>query len=590
MSVQSITDHGAVPGGPDCAPAFQKAIQAAGDGGTVYIPPGTWVIESTVTTGAVNLRGDGWQSCIQPNVGAANDAVVVNPTPQTGPGINLVQWSGFSILGAAVNGQPCCQRGLVIDTVLRSVFTDVHVLVAAAEYGVYVRTGWCNTFSFVCSGNMANVYGPAGISSGLPALGHIRGGAGTAEGGLNANVFNCICEGLPQDLLHLEDQSAGMVAQGNNWITGTYEGTNLNGGAPVALGIYAAGSYGLVIHDVHIEQTTGIQLEGCTLPTVMNTLTNNVVLDDTNDAWIDQVHLGQLTIQANCNHTRLGTLLLDGPAETSPATAAVIDLSSTTVSIGSMDDVTFAGKVRHTSNALSNGDNLVQNGNFSRWLNGAPAGWVNSPGTVVCTGAGCTDPRTNLSPNAALFTATTAAPQFGYALPLIPNQWFTVSLYVYVPSGQALTQLQLGMVQGGTTQPGGVFNQVADGWTKLQAAFFSGSATEAPVVGVQGNGAGSFYIADAQASVGAVAPSNTFVPPTNVTPVLYLGGHSVSYGAAAPASGTWMQGDVVYNSAPVSGEYVGWVCTAAGSPGTWSPFGLIGSACARIVDTISDWI
>jgi hypothetical protein len=575
MSVENITRHGARPGGPDCAPAFQKAIQAAGDGGTVYIPPGTWVIESTVTTGAVNLVGDGWQSCIQPRVGAGNDAVVVNPTPQAGQGVNLLQWSGFSILNAQVNSQPCCQRGLVIDTVLRSVFTDVHVLVAAAQYGVYVRTGWCNTFNFVCSGNMANVYGPAGLPSGLPALGHVYGAAGTAVGGLNANVFNCICEGLPQPLLYLGDQSAGLPAQGNNWITGTYEGTNLDGGAPVALGIYAEGCYGLVIHDVHIEQTTGIQLVGCTLPTVMNTLTNDVVLENTADAWIDQVHLAQLTIQASCSHTRLGTLLLDGPAETSPATAAVIDLSSTTVSIGSMDDVTFAGKVRHTSSALSNGDNLVQNGNFSRWLNGAPEGWTTSPGTVVRTGAGCGDPNTNLSPNAALFTGTTSTPQIGYPLPLLPNQWFTVSLWVYVPSGQDLTQLQLGMVQGGTTQPGGVFNQVADGWTKLQAAFFSGSATEPPVVGVQGNGKGRFYIADAQAAVGAVAPSNTFVPSANVTPVLYLGGHSVSYGDAAPVEGTWMQGDVVYNNAPAPGGFVGWVCTAAGTPGTWSTFGAI---------------
>jgi hypothetical protein len=576
MSVQSITDHGAISGGPNCAPAFQKAIQAAGAGGTVHIPAGTWVIESTVTTGAVNLAGEGWRSCICPRVGAANDAVVVNPAPQIGEGISLLQWSGFSILNARVSGAPCCRRGLVIDTVTRSAFTDVHVLVAAAEYGVYLRTGWCNTFNFICSGNMANAYILAGLSSGLPALGHVHGAAGTAVGGLNANVFNCICEGLPQPLLYLEDQSAGLVAQGNNWITGTYEGTNPDGGAPAALGIYAEGCMGLSIHDVHIEQTKGVELVNCRLPTVMNTLTNNVVLDGTTDAWIDQVHLGQITIEATCSHTRLGTLLVEG-AGTSPESAAVIDRSSTTVSIGSMDDVNFAGKVRHTARALSNGDNLVQNGNFSRWLKGAPEGWTSSPGTVVRTGAGCLDPRTHLGRNAARFTATTSTPQFRYALPLIPGQWFTVSLYVYLPSGQALTQLQLGMVQGGTTQASGVFNQVTDGWTRLQAAFFSASATDSPVVGVQGNGTGQFYIADAQAAVGAVAPSNTFVPPANVTPVLYLDGHSVRYGDAAPTTGTWMQADVVYNRTPAPGEYVGWVCVAGGTPGTWVRFGRIGS-------------
>ena len=45
--------------------------------------------------------------------------------------------------------------------------------------------------------------------------------------------------------------------------------------------------------------------------------------------------------------------------------------------------------------------------------------------------------------------------------------------------------------------------------------------------------------------------------------------------SAAPASGTYLQGDIVWNSAPTSGGYIGWVCTTAGTPGTWKTFGLI---------------
>jgi len=44
---------------------------------------------------------------------------------------------------------------------------------------------------------------------------------------------------------------------------------------------------------------------------------------------------------------------------------------------------------------------------------------------------------------------------------------------------------------------------------------------------------------------------------------------------ATPVTGTWRITDIVYNSTPATGEYVGWVCTVAGSPGTWKPFGLI---------------
>lgn len=46
-------------------------------------------------------------------------------------------------------------------------------------------------------------------------------------------------------------------------------------------------------------------------------------------------------------------------------------------------------------------------------------------------------------------------------------------------------------------------------------------------------------------------------------------------GSAAPTVGTWAVGDKVYNTAPAAGGKLGWVCTTAGSPGTWKAFGAI---------------
>lgn len=40
-------------------------------------------------------------------------------------------------------------------------------------------------------------------------------------------------------------------------------------------------------------------------------------------------------------------------------------------------------------------------------------------------------------------------------------------------------------------------------------------------------------------------------------------------GTAAPTTGTWKRGDIVWNSAPSNGGAPGWMCTAAGTPGTW---------------------
>lgn len=50
---------------------------------------------------------------------------------------------------------------------------------------------------------------------------------------------------------------------------------------------------------------------------------------------------------------------------------------------------------------------------------------------------------------------------------------------------------------------------------------------------------------------------------------------AVNQGSAAPVSGTYAVGSLVYNSAPTAGGFVGWVCTTAGTPGTWKTFGAI---------------
>lgn len=49
----------------------------------------------------------------------------------------------------------------------------------------------------------------------------------------------------------------------------------------------------------------------------------------------------------------------------------------------------------------------------------------------------------------------------------------------------------------------------------------------------------------------------------------------IDNGTAAPTTGEWARGDIRYNSAPSAGGKVGWVCTAAGTPGTWKAFGVI---------------
>jgi len=50
---------------------------------------------------------------------------------------------------------------------------------------------------------------------------------------------------------------------------------------------------------------------------------------------------------------------------------------------------------------------------------------------------------------------------------------------------------------------------------------------------------------------------------------LNAAGKNVLFGTAAPTTGTWAVGDTVWNTAPAAAGAPGWVCTAAGTPGTW---------------------
>jgi hypothetical protein len=47
---------------------------------------------------------------------------------------------------------------------------------------------------------------------------------------------------------------------------------------------------------------------------------------------------------------------------------------------------------------------------------------------------------------------------------------------------------------------------------------------------------------------------------------------------APPHQGEWRRGTILYNAEPAPGVPLGWICTADGTPGTWSSFGLIGGS------------
>ncbi len=65
--------------------------------------------------------------------------------------------------------------------------------------------------------------------------------------------------------------------------------------------------------------------------------------------------------------------------------------------------------------------------------------------------------------------------------------------------------------------------------------------------------------------------------------IMQIGGNSDSYPTATDQN--WQVGDIQWNNSPQMGEAVGWMCTVAGSPGTWIGFGALGTGAAALTTT-----
>jgi hypothetical protein len=72
-------------------------------------------------------------------------------------------------------------------------------------------------------------------------------------------------------------------------------------------------------------------------------------------------------------------------------------------------------------------------------------------------------------------------------------------------------------------------------------------------------------------SVGVKNPTEQFEVAGNMK----MGNRLFANGNAAPTDGAYQKGDIVYNSDPQEGLYIGWVCVETGAPGRWKPFGKI---------------
>ena len=113
---------------------------------------------------------------------------------------------------------------------------------------------------------------------------------------------------------------------------------------------------------------------------------------------------------------------------------------------------------------------------------------------------------------------------------------------------------------------GAAYTSTASGSIHLERCQFYNVST----LDYLGKGAGKVTIRDAELDG---TPSAGLLEGTLVAGSYYARVHD--HAAAAPTAGDWHVGDLVWNTAPSTGNPVGWVCTVAGAPGTWAGFGTI---------------
>jgi hypothetical protein len=68
-----------------------------------------------------------------------------------------------------------------------------------------------------------------------------------------------------------------------------------------------------------------------------------------------------------------------------------------------------------------------------------------------------------------------------------------------------------------------------------------------------------------------MGPGAIFLP--NTMESLTGSPYRVTFDNAAPTTGTWNIGSIVFNGSPTTGQPIGWMCTVAGTPGTWKAMG-----------------
>ena len=202
---------------------------------------------------------------------------------------------------------------------------------------------------------------------------------------------------------------------------------------------------------------------------------------------------------------------------------------------------------------------------LSNYLPGDGFTYTSSPYVTTYSGIGFTGTKNILGYNFQYFTSSSDGwllyiGASGFVAPLVGTYTFSCWIDVPIPCSATFKTT--------TSGANSIFTntQMLDaGLNFFTARFYhDGTTSTTPTITINGS------LANVQVSVGAMSIHQGLIAGRFQTPGATTSSLSKHfYGSAVPSSNKWYVGDIVWNTAPTSGGPPGWMCTAAGSPGTW---------------------
>lgn len=154
-------------------------------------------------------------------------------------------------------------------------------------------------------------------------------------------------------------------------------------------------------------------------------------------------------------------------------------------------------------------------------------------------------------------TALTGVRGMRQSVSLDSTKTYVIQFFNKNVAGNAITTVQV----DGTARTPGVPFTVASTGSKVVRCFASQTITSENYVQV-------FRLMEVLEDQGQMAKTTDRLLRTP-------GQRAERYASAAPSTGYHAVGERVWNSAPTAGGTIGWVCTTAGTPGTWKTWGAI---------------